>query len=126
MARILVLDDIRGVRRSIVGILARAGHQPEEVATAQDAFDRLDRGGVDLLITDILMPDTDGIEVIDAVRKRHRGMPILAVSGGGSLVASDQALSLAQALADDVLAKPFEGPELLAKIDPLLNGGAKR
>lgn len=125
MACILILDDIRGVRRSIAGILSRAGHQAEEAATAQDAFARLDRGGIDLLITDILMPDTDGIEVIDAVRKRHRHLPILAVSGGGSLVASDQALTLAQSLADDVLAKPFEGPELLAKIDPLLAGGPR-
>ena|SRR6056297_1966905 len=125
MACILILDDIRGVRRSIAGILTRAGHQPEEAATATEAFDRLDRGGIDLLITDILMPDTDGIEVIDAVRKRHKSVPILAVSGGGSLVASDQALTLAQSLADDVLAKPFEGPELIAKIDPLLAKGAR-
>ena len=75
---------------------------------------------IDLVVTDILMPDGDGIDLILALRKSvHRPM-ILAVSGGGMLPSAEYLESAAMLGADGVLAKPFSGAQLLAKVREVL------
>jgi len=74
----------------------------------------------DLIITDIIMPDMDGIEVIIELKKNHPGTKIIAISGGGYYFADDY-LETARALgADKVIEKPFENKELIETVHHLI------
>jgi len=79
-------------------------------------------GQPDLVITDLVMPNKEGIELIQAIRGSRPDIPIIAISGGYSF--SKSALEISHDLgADDVLEKPFRTAELLAKVSQLLTGG---
>ncbi len=122
MTKVLVIDDIASVRRSVEVVLRREGWSVTAVGALSEAEPLLDRDGFDLVSTDILMPEADGLAVIDAVRKRSPRTRILAMSGGGSLVPTEEALSLAKRAADAALPKPFDRAELLDAVRPLLAG----
>lgn len=124
MKKILVVDDQQHVLDVIEGYLTD-GH-PYSVTTTTNAIEAtglIEENDFDLLITDILMPDLNGIELIDKVRQIKPGLKILACSGGGdsgALVAGlalDQALNEGAALA---LLKPFTEEDLLSKVQQLL------
>ena len=116
-ARILVADDEPGVRGFVRAVLERGGYEVVEAADGKQALRRMRAGQVDLLITDLVMPEQEGIEVIQALRRDAPGVGIIAISGafGG------QFLKVAQALgADAVLSKPVSGELLLAKVAEVL------
>jgi CheY-like chemotaxis protein len=122
MATILVIDDVKGVRLSIVKLLSRQGHRVIEAADGEAGVEAAARHRPDLVVTDMLMPVQDGIDTIDRIRGQDpaRAPKFLAMSGGGSLVPTEQALHLAERLADATIQKPFENADLLAKVDRLL------
>jgi two-component system chemotaxis response regulator CheY len=122
MACILVIDDVGGVRKSIAAYLKRSGHEVLEAENGSAGLRLADEKRPDLVVTDMLMPELDGVEVIERLRAnpRNRGVRILAVSGGGSLVPAKEALAVAERTADAVLRKPFENVELTAAVDGLL------
>ena len=122
MTTVLVIDDIPSVRRSVEVALERAGMTVRSVAGFDDARSVLQTERFDLVLTDILMPEKDGLEVIDEVRRLAPNSKIVAMSGGGSLVSSQEALSVAASLADATIQKPFDREELLAVITPVLGG----
>jgi CheY-like chemotaxis protein len=110
---ILVMDDDPSVRTTLKFVLEDSGYT---VALAENG-----RVGLalyctlrpDLVITDIIMPDKEGIETIIAIRKRHPTARIIAISGGGRR-GDTQFLRLAKSFgASHVLAKPFTPEELL-------------
>jgi CheY-like chemotaxis protein len=120
MTRVLVIDDDALVRATLRAILGGAGF---EVVLASDGLDGLAefrRQRVDLVITDIVMPDMEGIETIRQIRDLEPSVPILAISGGGRGVSLDY-LHMAQQLgATATLSKPFEADELLVAVDRCL------
>jgi CheY-like chemotaxis protein len=121
MAKIVVIDDVAGVRRSVVSTLKRAGHEVWEADNGREGAEIVRRHDPDLVITDILMPDMDGLETMELIRGDGRRRPrFLAISGGGSLVAPEEALKAAAVRADGVLAKPFLGAELTAQVSKIL------
>jgi CheY-like chemotaxis protein len=122
MAKIVVIDDVAGVRRSVVSTLKRAGHDVYEAESGRAGAALVREHGADLVITDILMPELDGLETMELIRSDggSRRPRFLAISGGGSLVASEEALKAASMRADAVLAKPFLGAELTAQVDKIL------
>ncbi len=124
MAKIVVIDDLAGVRRSVVSTLKRAGHTVYEADNGQEGAELARQHDPDLVITDILMPDLDGLETMELIRAGTHGRRprFLAISGGGSLVASEEALKAAAVRADGVLAKPFLGAELTAQVSKILEG----
>jgi CheY-like chemotaxis protein len=120
MAHILVVDDNEIVRRVIKQTLEFEGH---DVAVAEDggrALDRFRDRVADLVITDIVMPEKEGIQTILELRMLETEVKILAISGGG-LFSPGAYLSSARMLgADGSLVKPFSARELIEAVDDLL------
>ena len=108
------------VRDSLVRLLSRYGHDVAEAADGRAGVAALAEFEADLVLTDINMPEMDGIEVINALLKERPGLPVVAISGGGRL---DKGLLLGNALALGAvssLSKPFEVEQVLAVIDEAL------
>lgn len=121
MAEILVVDDDDELRRLICRRLDLAGHHAAESPNGLAAIRHIQKNVPDLVISDIVMPDMDGLELIRNVQKEHPQLKILAVTGGG---ATDPGLRLTLAKrfgAADILFKPFSLDELLEKVHFLLN-----
>jgi CheY-like chemotaxis protein len=121
MAAILLIDDMKGVRRTVSALLTRAGHTVTEADDGGAGLELL-RGAAcfDLVITDMLMPKHDGMEVLLFLEQQPNPPKVLAISGGGSQVSADEAFLLARTKADAILAKPFDNADLLAAVDQLL------
>ena len=120
MAKILLIDDMAGVRRTISAVLKRAGHTVTEADDGGAGLQLLKGDRFDLVITDMLMPNHDGMEVILFLEQQPNRPKVLAISGGGSQVSSDEAFMLVCSKADATLAKPFDNTELLAAVGKLL------
>lgn len=118
MADILVIDDDRQMRRLLVYALSRAGHTVHEANNGSEGLAVFRRIRPLLVITDLVMPDTEGIETIRELRREAPTIPIIAISGGGSPVYLDAATALGAVAA---LAKPFVATELLSIVEDLLN-----
>lgn len=113
MARILVIDDEAPIRRLLSQALASAGHEVLEAADGREALRIHQDRPSDLVITDILMPEQDGLEVIMALRRDTPGLKIIAMSGGG-MFQQEAALQMAAPLgALATLRKPFDILSLL-------------
>jgi DNA-binding response OmpR family regulator len=122
-ARILVVDDDDAVRQRIELILTADGHEVQTAAHGQAALNVYVPGLFDLLCLDLAMPLVDGIQVTQAVRSRADGIPILMITGSGSV----QNLTAArEAGVDELLSKPFRTSELLARVSALLSGTGER
>jgi DNA-binding NtrC family response regulator len=121
MAIILVIDDEKAVRDTMRRLLERRGHEVREAANGREALKA--PPDYDLVITDINMPEMDGIEVIMALAERRPGLPVIAISGGGRLP-KDLLLSSADMLgAVQTLPKPFDLTELNEAVDRALASG---
>jgi two-component system, chemotaxis family, chemotaxis protein CheY len=120
MANILVIDDMAGVRRAVCSVLKKAGHTITEADNGAAGLQLAAEQSFDLIMTDIVMPGIDGTEVIMALSSRPGCPPIIAMSGGGAHLTTEEALTLAKQTADGALAKPFSGKELMAVVDELL------
>jgi PAS domain S-box-containing protein len=118
-AGILVVDDDAAVRGLFHKILTRAGYRVMEAADGAQALAALRKGGLDLVITDLVMPEKEGIETIVEIRKSHPQVKIAAVSGafGGRYLEVASMLG-----AEAALAKPVSEEALLSMVRRLLGG----
>ena len=81
MAKILVIDDEPDIRSIMCRVLETAGHEVVAFGNGSGAIDHVKREPADLLITDIFMPDVEGLETIREIRRLRPDMPIIAISG---------------------------------------------
>ena len=120
MGRILVIDDDRAMRGTIRKILEHDGHEVREAEDGRKGLASFRADPVDVVVTDLIMPEQEGIETIMELRALAPGVRILAVSGGLS-PETDGRLDDAQALgADASLAKPFTVDQLRNAVAALL------
>lgn len=120
MARILVIDDEPQFRRTLTAILTKADYEVTEADNGKKALDLLRAAACDLVITDIFMPEKEGIETITEIKKTYPQTKIIAVSGGSSFNTKDF-LSVAKKLGADVtIQKPFERKVILDAVAELL------
>ncbi len=116
MAKALVVDDETVVRRITTSMLEAAGFSVEQANDGNQAMVALKTGQYDLLVTDIIMPNKEGIETIMEARKLRPDMKIVAMSGGGR-IGNTQVLDIAKkAGADGTVGKPFKKEDLLKEI----------
>lgn len=120
MAAILVVDDEEPIRFALRQILEAAGHSVEEAENGKKALAAAARRNFDLVITDILMPDKDGIEAIMELKRERPRLPVIAISGGGQVGARTY-LEMADAFqADRTMPKPIRARDVLAAVEKLL------
>ncbi len=117
---ILVVDDEADVIRMITQILEDAGYQVVSTNRGEDAINHLAGQPVDLVITDIVMPEMEGIEFIRSVKGSHPTLPIVAISGGGRSHNADFLRFARNLGAHATLTKPFRREELLAAVSEVL------
>ena len=121
MARILVIEDHEEVREVLVQALAGVGYDVLEACNGRDALRHLDDDDIDLVITDILMPEKDGLEVLMEIRARNRRVKVIAMSSGGH-IGPRYFLDTAKALgADRTFTKPFDMVRLLEAVQELVS-----
>src|SRR5271155_3662471 len=117
MARILIIDDDPQLRRLLARILQSVGHDVNEASNGSDGLARFAEAPPALVITDILMPEKEGIETIRELRRLAPAVPIIAMSGGGASQKSMKFLDMAAKLGATVaLAKPFRAPQLIETV----------
>lgn len=119
--RILVADDLPEIQQLLLHWLADAGHQVTAAATGFQVVKLLKEERFDLVVTDMLMPDGDAIDVIIGARRHASDTRVLVVSGGGRFMQAQDCLRLAQNVgADGVLLKPFVREQLLEAVDRVM------
>jgi len=122
MARILLIDDDNTLRTMLRLTLTHFGHTVIEARNGREGLELFSQAETDLVITDIVMPEKEGLEVLMALRHRDPPVKIIAISGGGRVSATDYLRIARQMGAAKVLAKPFSNRALIAAIDELLPG----
>lgn len=120
MATILVTDDEALVRLTIRKMLEKEGHLVLEACDGKQAEAIAAEVKIDLLITDIIMPEKEGIETIMAIRKTQSELPILAISGGGRSANLDYLVTAELLGANATLSKPFSKDTLINTVNTLL------
>lgn len=117
MAHILLVEDSPEVSLSVREILSAAGHSVEDAATGKQALVKLKAGKFDAVISDIWMPEMDGIAFLKAVRGSGNKIPVVVISGGAPNAPLTYTAPLASTFgANVVLYKPFEKAELLSAL----------
>jgi len=123
VARILVIDDDLNTREVLASFLRRLDHDVEIAANGKEAMAILDEDTPDLVITDINMPEMDGIEVINVLRDKSSDVPVIAMSGGG-IYPKELLLDSAKALGAVITVdKPFQLGEIKEAVEAALAGG---
>jgi CheY-like chemotaxis protein len=123
MPRIVLVDDDDLSRATIHQMLERAGYEVQSFANGREAMAAYLSNPADLVVTDLIMPDTDGLELIQELRRQRPGARILAISGGGRVNANEY-LTVAQKFgAAGILTKPFSNQELREAVASVLTKG---
>jgi DNA-binding NtrC family response regulator len=118
---ILVADDEDSIRSLLEHFLNNAGHRVVIVGNAREACEAMAKQMFDLVITDVLMPEGDGLDLITELKKVQPKARILAISGGGRYLEGSDYLKLAKGLgAHSALMKPFTWQQLQDAINIVL------
>lgn len=120
MTKILIVDDNAALRASLRRTLKENGYRVVEVENGKRALESIARGAPDLVVTDLLMPEMDGLEFIAKVRQTNSGLPVIAMSGSVEtvyLMAAEKFGAVA------ILEKPFTPEDLTGAIQKALKNG---
>ena len=121
MARILIIDDDDGLRQVVRWAVEADGHDVEDAGDGRAGVEAFRGGAFDLVITDVFMPNQDGIETIAEIRVIDAEVPILAISAGVQFITSSDILADALELgASEILTKPFKVAALREAVAGLL------
>ncbi len=112
MARVLVVDDEELIRLTLTQALEQDGHSVTEASDGDECLAKMREDPADVVVTDILMPNKEGLETIAELRRLYSSVKIIAISGGGR-IHNTSFLEIAKVVgADAALKKPFENRTL--------------
>lgn len=121
MSRILIVDDEEIILEMLIQMVSREGYEAEGAKNGKEALQKITENKPDLLITDLIMPDKEGIELIRDIRSSFKDLKILAISGGNRHIEPMSQLKVARFLgADASLSKPLDRKEFLLTIKNLI------
>ncbi len=115
--RVLLVDDDEAVRTLIVSLLSTKGHRCMTARNGLEALDKIIETQYDALITDIVMPEMDGIALTKEVSKRFQSLPILVITGQPGDFSAEAAIALG---AREFIYKPFSLSEFLTRFDKMM------
>jgi DNA-binding NtrC family response regulator len=119
MAKILLIDDDELFRQYVATLLERSGFQVRQLADATSLSEVLEANGFDAIVTDLFMPEVDGIEVVIKAKRTRPGLPIIGVTGARS---DDPCIvAMIRLGAAGVLHKPIDEHELLILLKRVLD-----
>src|SRR5574342_678009 len=118
--RILVIEDEKRIADFVARGLESAGYQVDSAGDGATGLEMLHATDYDLVILDLMLPDMDGLKVLEKIRNRKVSPPVLILSALGAV--DDRVKGLEKG-ADDYLGKPFSFTELLARVRALLRRG---
>src|SRR6266567_7103589 len=118
---ILVVDDEENIRHTLRGVLADEGFEVLEAPDGRRALELLKHVAPRLAIVDVWMPEMDGIELVERMRTQSPGVPIIVISGHGTIETAVRVIRLG---AFDFLEKPFQLESLLQVVDRALGAAA--
>jgi DNA-binding NtrC family response regulator len=116
--RILVLDDEADMLRGFGKLLEAQGHQAYLVSNAESAVKVLEENEIDIVFTDLLMPEIDGLQVLEIVQKYNKSIPVIIFSAYGTV---DRAVIAMKAGAFDFIEKPFDSERVELVIQRAMN-----
>lgn len=123
MAKILLVDDEDLLREGVREILEMSDHEVIEAGDGVEALEKFAVNDIDLVITDVVMPNMDGVDFVTKLRTMFPDVPILTISGGSRVVSARFGLDSALLSgANASLTKPFNAKQLLQKVEQLLAG----
>ena len=114
MAKILIVDDEESVRRVLTIQTRRMGHAPLEAENGRVAWQILQETPIDTVITDLKMPEMDGLELLGLVRRRFPQIPVIMITAHGTI---DTAVEAMKKGAFDYITKPFNQEEFLKTVE---------
>ncbi len=122
MATILLVDDDNQVRDMLKKIFVMEGYEVVEAADGLQATELYDPEVIDLVVTDIVMPEKEGLQTIREIRQVNPEARIIAISGGGRIKPEDYLDWANRIGVDQTFTKPIRRTEILAAISELLDG----
>jgi len=118
--KVLVVDDVAAMRVSMAAALEAAGHAVTLASSGSRALSCVESDRFDVIVTDIWMPDGDGLRLIKQIRERPDAPRVIVVTGGGPKLSIEMAGSLAEVWgANHVLVKPFDDRRLVSLVEGL-------
>ncbi|MEN8157201.1 MAG: response regulator [Bacteroidota bacterium] len=120
MQKILIIDDESNILMMLKKMLEQSGYEIELAANGVEGIEMFKKSRADLVITDIIMPEKEGLETIREMRRIKSDLKIIAMSGGGK-VSADSYLEIARIFgASKIISKPFTKQEMVLAVDELL------
>ena len=116
MTRILIVEDEKSFSEPLSFLMGREGYEVEVAADGNEAINKFDKGGADLILLDLMLPGMSGTEVCKQIRT-HSSVPIIMLTARGDDVDKVVGLEIG---ADDYVTKPFSSRELLARVRAVL------
>ena len=123
MARILLIDDDELLRRTVVRMLAAGSHTVFQADNGKTGAEILKTKKVDVVVTDVFMPEREGLETISLLRRADPALKIIAISGGWTRSGVDYLDMAKQLGAQATLTKPFTKDQILAAVEGCLGHG---
>ncbi len=120
MKSVLVVDDEPGMREMVKQLLLNEGYRVLEASNGKHAMEFLKNETPELVITDIIMEEMDGVEIIMEIRENYPDVKIIAMSGGSKISSEDYLESAADLGADRIFNKPFALSDMLNAIKELI------
>ncbi|MCI5162678.1 MAG: response regulator [Candidatus Electrothrix sp. AX5] len=121
MRNILIIDDDEQMRNLLCRAMEYAGFEVEAAADGRKGLRLFEENSYDLVITDLIMPEQEGMETITFLRKNHPDVKIIAISGGGRIGPETYLPAALELGANSAFAKPFPIDELINTVKELLN-----
>ncbi len=120
---VLIADDDRTIRTVLTQALSRAGCRVHATGSLGQLLRWVEEGRGDLVVTDVMMPDGNGIDMIPAIRRQRPDLPVIVISAQNTIVT---AIRATEAEAFDYLPKPFDLPDLMGKAGQALSRRARK
>ena len=121
MGKILIIDDEPYILLMLKKMLEKAGHVVSLASNGREGMDLFEKASADLVITDIIMPDKEGLELILEMKKKRPALKIIAMSGGGR-ISPESYLECAKHFgAEKVFQKPFRQKDLVSAVKELIS-----